>query len=266
MTRHFNLPACCTLSDLSVRMSNQPSLFKDGRLIVWFSCGAASACALKLTAHLNPLAVYCDTSANEHQDNARFRADVERWTGVKIQVIKSEKFQTCEDVWEERQYMSGPNGAPCTVELKKVPRFHFQRADDTHVFGFTADEQDRLERFENDNSDMNLAWPLVTVGMSKADCFAMLKSEGIALPVMYQLGFKNNNCIGCVKASGAHYWNLVRKHFPVIFRLRCEQSRRIGCRLVKVNGVRVFLDELPPDADDGVEENVSCGPQCAPTV
>lgn len=103
MTSRFNLPPGCTLSDLSVRLSNQPSLFKDGRLIVWFSCGAASACALKLVAHLGPLAVYCDTSANEHPDNARFRADVEQWTGIKIQVIKSEKFRTCEEVWEDRQ-------------------------------------------------------------------------------------------------------------------------------------------------------------------
>ncbi len=248
---------------LDIRKQKQPALIKDGRLVVWFSCDAASACALKLVAHLNPVAVYCNLSKNENPDNLRFRTDIERWTGIPVKVIASRKYQTCEEVWEARRYMSGPRGAPCTVEMKKVPRFDFQSADDTHVFGYTIDELDRLAAFESANIDINLAWPLVQAGLTKPDCLQLLSDAGIVHPIMYRIGFENNNCIGCVKATSARYWNRVRKFFPEVFKLRCEQSRRIGCKLVRYKGVRIFLDELPPDADDGIVEDLFCGPHCA---
>ena len=248
---------------MNIRKSSQGALFKDGRLVVWFSAGAASACALKLVAHLNPMAVYCDTSKDEHKDNERFRRDVEAWTGVRVTTIASKLYASVEDVFEARSYMSGPAGAPCTVEMKKVPRFDFQRADDTHVFGMTIDEKRRIARFESDNHDMNLTWPLVEAGMSKPDCLRMIEAAGIAIPAMYLLGYENNNCAGCVKATSPAYWNLVRKTHPAVFARRCEQSRRLGARLVKLKGVRIFLDELPEQAAERVAEDLSCGPQCS---
>lgn len=248
---------------LGVRLSRTPSLFKDGRLVVWFSCGAASACALKLVADREPLAVYCDLSKDEHEDNARFLRDVEQWTGINVLKIKSAKYGSVEEVFEARQYMAGTAGSPCTVEMKKVPRFTFQRADDTHIFGMSTDERKRIARFEADNHDLNLSWPLVDAGMSKADCLQMLKDAGIALPVKYLQGYTNNNCHGCVKAASPHYWNLVRKTNPEVFSRRCEQSRRLGAKLVRYKGERIYLDELPETADEKINEDLSCGPQCA---
>lgn len=247
---------------LAVRRARQGTLFGDGRLVVWFSCGAASACALKLVAHLKPLAVYCDLSKNEHADNVRFRTDVERWTGIPVTIIKSELYSTVEEVFDARRYMSGPGGAPCTVEMKKVPRHAFQRADDVQIFGMTADEKQRIARFENDNFDLNLAWPLVQAGMGKADCHKMIARAGIPSPVKYGQGYENNNCEGCVKATSPHYWNLVRRTAPEVFARRCEQSRRLGARLVRYRGERIFLDELPADAKERIAEDLSCGPQC----
>lgn len=248
---------------LGVRLSRAPSLFKDGRLVVWFSCGAASACALKLVADREPLAVYCDLTKDEHEDNARFLRDVEQWTGIKVLKIKSAKYGSVEEVFEARKYMAGTAGAPCTVEMKKVPRFTFQRADDTHIFGMSTDERKRIAGFEADNHDLNLSWPLVDAGMSKANCLQMLKDAGIALPVKYLQGYTNNNCHGCVKATSPHYWNLVRKTNPEVFSRRCEQSRRLGAKLVRYKGERIYLDELPPDAAEVITEDLSCGPQCA---
>lgn len=251
-----------TSSDwLDVRWSAQRSLFNDGRLLVWFSCGAASACALKLLADQNPVALYCDTSRNEHPDNARFLIDVESWTGCKVEKLKHKDYSTVEEVFDARQYVSGPAGAPCTVELKKVPRFQMQRPDDVHVFGMTVDEK-RIKQFEDSNFDLNLAWPLVQMGMSKTDCLAMIRDAGIEVPMMYKMGYENNNCLGCVKATSPHYWNKVREDFPDVFRLRAEQSRRIGCKLTRYKGERIFLDELPSNAKERVKEDLSCGPQC----
>lgn len=52
-------------------------------------------------------------------------------------------------------------------------------------------------------------------------------------------------------------------HFPEVFKRRCEQSRKIGCRLVEItHHTRIFLDELPPGPFKKVRESLSCGPDC----
>lgn len=239
------------------------------RRVVWFSCGAASAIAAKLTVDAHPGAgevevVYCNTARSEHPDNYRFRADVERWIGRTVSVIGSKKYDSVDDVFVQRRYMSGPNGALCTVEMKKIPRFEFQRPDDIHIFGFTADEPGRIKRFRENNPELCLEWPLTDSGITKEHCYQMIRAAGIELPVMYRLGYRNNNCIGCVKASSPAYWNKIRRDFPAHFALRAKQSREIKCRLVRVAGKRIFLDELPADVGlfDKQTENVSCGPEC----
>lgn len=237
------------------------------RRVVWFSCGAASAVAAKLAVEkygpVETSVVYCDTMANEHPDNERFFNDVERWIGKRITVIGSKKYETVEDVFRRERYMSGIAGARCTVEMKKVPRLAFQTPDDIHIFGFTADEQHRITRFEEQNIEL-LEWILRDEGYTKADCLAAVERAGIQLPVMYRLGYKNNNCLGCVKATSTKYWNQIRRDFPDVFQQRAEQSRDLGVRLTRIKGKRIFLDELPHEHDDGVLEDISCGPDCAP--
>jgi hypothetical protein len=146
--------------------------------------------------------------------------------------------------------------------MKKVPRFAYQWAEDVHIFGLTVDEQDRIRSFENENHELFLEWTLRDAGLTKPDCLQMLRDTGIEIPVMYRLGFENNNCIGCVKATSPRYWNLVRKHFPDVFKRRAEQSRRLGAKLARYKGARIYLDELPSDATEQVVEDLSCGPQC----
>lgn len=246
----------------------------NNRVVVWFSCGAASAVAAYLAIQKygdRAVIVNCDTLSSEHPDNLRFFYDVEVWLKRSIACIKSVKYDTVDDVFEARKYLGGIAGAPCTAELKKVPRFVFQQPDDIHIFGLTADEGKRIATFTKNHPDLQFDWILQDQGITKEHCFHILKDVGIALPEMYKLGFANNNCIGCVKATSPHYWRLIRKHFPEAFTRRSEQSRRFGARLVRINGVRHFLDELPEDAQislwDAIEpvvEDISCGPQCGP--
>jgi hypothetical protein len=241
------------------------------RVVVWFSCGAASAVAAKLALErFSPthevVVAYCDTSADEHDDNARFLADVELWLGIKIQVLRSEEFRSVDDVFAKRRYMAGIKGAPCTVALKKVPRFRFQRADDIHVFGFTADEGKRIAEFESRNPELTCAWVLRDAGVTKQSCYWELVRAKIDLPAMYRLGYRNNNCKGCVKATSPAYWAKVRRDFPEVFADRARRSRELGARLVRLRGRRIFLDELP-DGDfsrSRIIEDISCGPECAP--
>lgn len=236
------------------------------RVIVWFSCGAASAVAAKLTTEKYPdcEVVYCDTLATEHSDNARFFQDVERWIGKRVTVIKSAKYADIDDVFERERYMAGIAGARCTVEMKKVPRMVYQRPDDLHVFGYTVDEPKRIKDFRANNPELDLEWILRDRFIRKVDCYRILKEAGIALPQMYALGFEHNNCIGCVKATSPAYWQRVARHFPVEFQRRAKQSREIGARLVRVDGKRVFLDEMNLSRRyEGGDGDIECGPYCA---
>lgn len=245
------------------------------RIVVWFSCGAASAAVAKILSPLQPDLVYCDTLHDEHPDNLRFLRDIESWTGLNVQFLRSDQFNSCSDVFSKRRYMSGVQGAPCTVMLKKRPRQDWQRPTDIHCFGMDVNEtmpgcrrrqNDRIARMNDGNPDLYLSWILRDAGLTKEDCLGMIEGAGIQVPAMYQLGFKNNNCIGCVKSSSPKYWNMVRKHFPKVFEDRAKQSREIGCKLIQrtVNKKRqrFFLDELPKDDDTDLKENLSCGPQC----
>lgn len=255
-----------TISD-SILKTGQHTFF-EGRRIVWFSCGAASAVTAKFALELygpSVLVIYCNTLKEEHPDNPRFMADCEKWFNHPIMIISSAKYSSPYEVAEGERYMAGPNGAKCTTELKKVPRFKFQSPDDTHFFGFTADESDRIADFERDNFELQLEWILRDRGITKRDCYHLIRSAGIPLPTMYNLGYRNNNCLGCFKATGAGYWNKVRKDFPEVFARRSEQSRRLGVRLVQLNGERVFLDELPEGVGRYKGEDLSCGPQCSST-
>ena len=230
------------------------------RRVVWFSCGAASAVAAKLADDAE--VVYCDTMATEHPDNARFFTDVQNWIERPITRIRSEKYADVDEVFEKTRYMAGIAGARCTTEMKKIPREAFQHPNDTHIFGYTKGEESRAEDFENNNPSLAVEWILIERGYTKARCLYELERAGIALPAMYALGFEHNNCLGCVKATSPAYWNRIRQLFPDVFARRARQSRLLNARLVRVNGVRVFLDELPTDDLTDYGEQIECGPVC----
>lgn len=239
---------------------------KSNRVLIWYSCGAASACAAKIALRYNPdcLVLYCDTSRYEHEDNARFTADVERWIGKEIIRLRSSEFPDMDiyEVFRKERYIVGIHGAPCTRALKKEVRQEFQEPGDTHIFGFTADEEKRAKRFAANNPELSLHWPLIINGYTKADCYRMLTNAEIELPRMYKLGYKNNNCIGCVK-GGAGYWNKIRVDFPEVFERMAKLEREIGGKITKYRGEHVFLDELPPNAGRyKSEKSVECGAAC----
>jgi len=162
-------------------------------------------------------------------------------------------------VFSERRFLNGPQGALCTTELKKKPRWVFERADDIQVFGYTADGTDpmRAERFVEQNPGVSARFPLIERGLTKADCLDMIHDAGIELPMMYQLGYTNNNCLGCVK-GGMGYWNKIRVDFPDVFDRMAAQEREIGRSCIR----GTFLDELEPGRGRYGSEDMSCGPIC----
>ena len=241
-------------------------------IVVWFSCGAASAVAAKQTIDMFGDSVNILIANNpvneEHGDNLRFLKDVSEWIGKPILQVTNAKYPLASavEVWTKVKYMSGVKGAPCTKQLKKEARYQFERENkiDYHVLGFTADEINRHNRFVNYERE-NVLPILIYTETTKMDCFKILSDAGIKPPEIYSLGFPNANCIGCVKSSSPTYWNHVRKVFPEIFKERAELSRKINCRLVKLKGKRIFLDELPIDAKGRpmkTLKSIECGIFC----
>lgn len=217
-------------------------------IVVWFICGAASAVAAKKTIErygtTNPIRVVNNPIKDEHSDNQRFLKDVEKWLGLPIEFAINSKYKSCScvDVWEDENLMASNMFAPCTQKLKKEARYEWEvknRCDWT-VLGFTKEEKKRFTRFQLKERPASI-WILENI--SKADCFQIVLDAGIELPEIYRLGYPNANCIGCVKASSATYWNHVRKVHPAIFAERAEQSRRIGTNGAKL--ARVNLKYLP---------------------
>jgi 3'-phosphoadenosine 5'-phosphosulfate sulfotransferase (PAPS reductase)/FAD synthetase len=241
------------------------------KIAVWFSSGAASAVAAKLTIEKygadHEVVVVNNPVAEEHPDNERFLKDVERWLGQEIEIAINPDYFTCSarDVWERKQYMAGVSGAPCTTELKKKARQYWERENnpDMHVLGFTIDEQKRYDRFIMSERE-NVLPVLIDAGYTKQDCLDLLLKENIDPPITYALGMPNSNCLACVKASSPTYWNLMRKIAPEAFSDRAEQSRRLGARLVRVKGKRIFLDELDPEAKGAPLKTmqIECGIFC----
>ncbi len=213
--------------------------------IGWFSCGVASAIAVKLT---DAEPVYCDTGA-EHPDNARFMEDCRLWFGRSITILKSEEFPDTWAVWEKRRYLAGIDGAPCTVALKVIPRLGYQEPGDIHVFGYTADGSDiaRATRLRANYPELTIETPLIERGLTKAACLEMVARAGIKLPIMYSMGFQNNNCIPCVKATSPAYWALIRKQFPEKFERMAKLARELDVRLCRIEDERRFIDEIPLD-------------------
>lgn len=223
------------------------------RIVCQFSCGAASAVATKLTIAEHPDCIIVNAFIKEeHEDNRRFLADCEKWFGKKCIVVWSDKYgASTKEVWMRKQYIKGPNGAPCSLELKRKMLAQLSEPGDINVIGFTAEEEDRFddlcERFPNER----FVAPLIEKLLTKEDCLAIVDRAGIALPAMYLLGYDNANCIGCPK-GGQRYWQKIRADFPDRFAKIQALQESIGpgayflqFRSGVRSGERMSLTELP---------------------
>lgn len=239
------------------------------RVVSWFSCGAASAVATKLALAQSPATiVYCEVK-EEHPDNKRFLKDCQDWFGQEITILGNDKYKrSIYEVFNKTRYLAGHAGARCTIELKKNVRKEFERPGDVQVFGYTIEEQERVNRFIDANNEVQIITPLIDAGLTKQDCIAMISRAGIDLPAMYKLGYKNNNCRGCVKAQSPSYWKKIKIDFPEYFEKMNAQEKRLGVKICKatidgIPDVRMQLHELPDwikPVDDTID--IQCGIFC----
>lgn len=229
--------------------------------VVWLSAGVSSFIAGYLVKETVDKWIYIDI-ADQHPDSMRFIRDCEKVIGVQVEILKSNEFNTVEEVCRKFKYINSPHGAACTGMLKKKVRKSWENEHLgeplTYVWGMDLNEQNRAKRLTKSQPEYIHEFPLIDNNISKQDAHAILDRLGIKRPIMYDLGFLNNNCVGCVK-GGMWYWNQIRKQFPEVFEKRAKMERDLNASCL--NGM--FLDELPLDTGRRNDEiSQDCGVMC----
>src|SRR3546814_311241 len=174
-----------------------------GRRLLWVD-GVNSAVMAHFVLMDDPdaIPIHCDLGDSVHEDSHRFINDLEQWYGKEIIRIRSHRYATIDEVFEDRKYLSGMNGAPCTGEMKFAPRLDYQLPSDTHFWGYAADKLDAA-RFDGMLADYPLLKqrsPLIEMGLTKKNTHAILKQRGVRRQWGYENGMPNGNCKGCVKS------------------------------------------------------------------
>lgn len=237
------------------------------RFVSRFSAGAASAVATKLALADHPeLVIHRAWLADEHPDNDRFCDECKAWFGAPIATISALKDRASPlENFRRRGFIKNRFGTQCSIDMKRNVLEAIGLPDDVWVLGFTAEEQDRLDRLIDANNGRKIICPLIERRLTKADCLAMLERAGIALPIMYRMGYNNNNCICCPK-GGEGYFNRQRVDFPEQFEALCQIQDAIGPTSYlfrnRKTGVRFSLRDLPPTSGRHKEPDISCSAFC----
>jgi len=212
--------------------------------VSWFSAGVSSFVSAYLVREVLDKIIYIDIE-NQHPDSMRFVRDCQKVLDMEIEVLQS-NYKSVDNVITSFQFINSRYGAKCTDVLKKRVRkeWEYKHAgiDLTYVWGYDCGERHRAERLIESDLNHNHEFPLIERLLSKEDAHGICRQLGIKRPVMYDLGYQNNNCIGCVK-GGMGYWNKIRIDFPEVFERRAKQERAIGHTCIK----GIYLDELRPE-------------------
>lgn len=230
--------------------------------VSWFSTGASSAVATKLAIEELDEIFYIHID-DQHPDSLRFVKECEAWFSKKITILQSHLLTVEAAIRKNGKYIAGPGGAQCTRALKRKVRQKWEQANVAlmplqYVWGMDASEKHRADRILQTMPEYAHRFPLIEKGIGKAEAHEILRASGIKRPAMYDLGYHNNNCVGCIK-GGKGYWNKIRVDFPAVFKARAELERWANASCI--NGV--FLDELDPESGRHEEPiNDECGILC----
>ncbi len=213
--------------------------------IAWFSAGVSSAVATRLAIDEIDKIIYTHID-DQHPDTMRFVKDCEAWFGKPVEVWQS-PLKSVENACRMASFIKIPNvGATCTMRLKRRLRQEWEQDHPgRHVYfwGMDAREKRRAEKIVQHMPQSEHRFPLIERGIGKVEAHEILRASGIKRPFMYEIGYHNNNCIGCVK-GGMGYWNKIRIDFPDVFKARSQLERMIGFSILDEG---IWLDQLDPD-------------------
>ena len=230
--------------------------------VSYFSAGVSSAVATKLAIGQIDRIMYTHID-DHHPDTLRFMLACEKWFGKPVELWQS-PYKNVDTACRYNRFIRSPKtGAVCTKHLKRLVRQKFEYENEGSlriVWGLDCDEQDRADKIMANMPNHEHLFPLIEQGVTKEGAHQILNASGIKRPAMYDLGYNNNNCIGCIK-GGMGYWNHIRVDFPEVFAARAQMEREIG---VPILGNKYgWLDELDPERGRHTPPIVEdCGIMC----
>ncbi len=137
----------------------------------------------------------------------------------------------------------------CSRILKAERLQNYFKNGDVLIFGIDANEPQRAKRLvavyekiaAKKNKYPKLVFPLILENVTTKEVNEWLKEINIQEPLLYQLGFKHNNCSGgCVRAGKKH-WKLLYEKLPEVYLDRERVEREIREYLGK--DISFFKDE-----------------------
>ncbi len=261
------------------------------RWVVSVSSGASSAVAAERTMQRygkdNVDLVFADTQ-REHPDNYRFLADLEKRWGKTI--IRLADGRQPENVWDDRQIIPNDQIAPCTFELKLKLIIEYVKGlraqgytvvmcigyslKDTRDNNGTKKFREQFPKWMQERYPGRMLATAVNWSQNQLayvefpamwkpidlDVLETVKSWGIALPKMYEMGFTSANCNGDCPKGGVKHWRRVLTHFPTVYAEREEWEREkrkdprfaahtILTKEIRGETVNVTLEELRKETE-----------------
>ena len=203
------------------------------KIIGWWSGGITSAVACKIGIDLygkdNLRIIFIDTM-NEDDDTYRFMEDCNKWYGIDIETIKSDKFDNIQEVWRKNIALNHAKGAVCSDRLKRQVREVWEKSNkwENQIFGFELDEYRRAKSMIINHPQTKPLFTLMLKGLNKKNCINIVQEAGIKVPNTYSLGFLNNNCFktGCVQ-GGIGYWQKMKRDFPEKFNKMADMEHEL---------------------------------------
>lgn len=217
--------------------------------VCWLSAGVSSFVAGYIVRDSVDKFIYIDV-ADQHPDSKRFIKDCEKVLNKKVEILHSD-YSCVANVCRTFRFINSAHGAKCTEVLKKRVRkeweYRHRDCEITYVWGMDCNEKERADRLVDAMPNFQHEFPLIANNLTKEDAHGICSRLNIKRPAMYDLGYSNNNCIGCVK-GGKGYWNKIRQDFPEVFADRAKMEREIGHSILHDKNGMIFLDELNPNA------------------
>lgn len=206
----------------------------EDKIICWWSGGVTSAVACKLAIDLfgkDKCRIIMIDTQNEHEDTYRFKTDCEKWYRLPIEIITAigGKWQSIQEVWITRKSLNTATGAICSTELKRVVREKWEKENNFkhQVFGFEFEpkEFNRAKGMTLNHPKVKAIYPLLMYGLTKKNCLQIISDANIEVPLVYKLGYKNNNCFrtGCVQ-GGIGYWQKIQREDIVKFNTMADME------------------------------------------
>ena len=202
---------------------NIKNISPSNPIVAWWSGGADSAVTCWLCilwfGKENVRVVFIDTK-NEDDDTYRFKEDCEKWYGMEIETICTDKWETIEEVWEHYLSLNVATGAICSTELKRIVRQNFQMKNNYayQAFGFDAKEINRAKNMRRNYPDSRPIFPVIYELMTKGESIKVLQKHRITPPPILSYGL--------FKQQLPQNW-LRKRRYRVLAEIQNRLSRQI---------------------------------------